>query len=305
LLESAEQQKLQVRDPNQRREDVTFTPAGHLLTRTARTTMRIPAIAVMVVLSIGTWILAVTPQPLRGSDARSEARTPVLVELFTSEGCSSCPPADRFLEKLDGQPVQGAEMIVLSEHVDYWNHIGWKDPYSASFYSQRQSAYANRFGLDSVYTPQMVVDGTSEFVGSNSGLADKAFRKALGVPKLPVHLSSISADASNTLHAHLETGALDASFGAREADVYVAVALNRAESQVSAGENAGHRLAHVSVVKSLTKVGALKQGQVLAQDVQLKLGPGSDSSGLRLIAFVQEPRQGRVLGAASVPVNTR
>ena len=168
-------------------------------------------------------------------------------------------------------------MIVLSEHVDYWNHIGWKDPYSASFYSQRQSAYAKRFGLDSVYTPQMVVDGTSEFVGSNSGLADKAFRKALGVPKLPVHLSSISADASNTLHAHLETGALDASFGSREADVYVAVALNRAESQVSAGENAGHRLAHVSVVKSLTKVGALKQGQVLAQDVQLKLGPGSDS----------------------------
>ena len=169
--------------------------------------MRIPAIAMMVVLSIGASILAVAAQPLRGSDAGSEARTPVLVELFTSEGCSSCPPADRFLEKLDGQPVQGAEMIVLSEHVDYWNHIGWKDPYSAGFYSQRQSAYARRFGLDSVYTPQMVVDGTSEFVGSNSGQADKAFRKTLGVPKLAVHLSSISADASNTLHAHLETEA--------------------------------------------------------------------------------------------------
>src|SRR2546428_4053652 len=79
-------------------------------------------------------------------------------------------------------------MIVLSEHVDYWNPIGWKDPYSARFYSERQSAYAKRFGLDSVYTPQMVVDGTSEFVGSNSGLADKAFAKALGIPKLPVHL---------------------------------------------------------------------------------------------------------------------
>jgi hypothetical protein len=273
-------------------------------TRTEKT-MKIPVVSVMVVLLIGTWILTLTPQPLHGSDAGSDVRTPVLVELFTSEGCSSCPPADRFLQTLDGQPIQGAEIIVLSEHVDYWNHIGWKDPYSASFYSQRQSAYANRFGLDSIYTPQMVVDGTSEFVGSNSGLADKAFRKALGVPKLPVRLSSISADASNTLHAHLETGALDASFGSREADVYVAVALNRAESQVSAGENAGHRLAHVSVVKSLTKVGALKQGQVLAQDVQLKLGPGSDSSGLRLIAFVQEPRQGRVLGAASMLVNTR
>jgi hypothetical protein len=267
--------------------------------------MKIPVVSVIVMLSVGAWILAFAPQRLHGADSDSNVRTPVLVELFTSEGCSSCPPADRFLEKLDGQPVQGAEMIVLSEHVDYWNHIGWKDPYSASFYSQRQSSYANRFGLDSVYTPQMVVDGTSEFVGSNSGLADKAFQKALRVPKLQVRLSSISSDASNTLHAHLETGTLDASFGSREADVFVAVALNRAESQVSAGENAGHRLAHVSVVKSLTKVGGLKQGQVLAQDVQLKLGPGSDPSGLHVVAFVQEARQGRVLGAASMLVNTR
>jgi hypothetical protein len=261
--------------------------------------MKMPILSAIVVLSLGACILALAPQPLRGSDVR----TPVLVELFTSEGCSSCPPADRFLQKLDEQPIQGAEMIVLSEHVDYWNHIGWKDPFSAGFYSERQSAYAKRFGLDSVYTPQMVVDGTSEFVGSNSALADKAFRKALGVPKLPVYLSSISAEASNTLRAHLETGALDASLGSRGADVYVAVALNRAESQVSAGENSGHRLAHVSVVKSLTKIGALKQGQGLTQDVRLKLEPGSDSRSLRLIAFVQEPRQGRVLGAASMLVS--
>ncbi|HXM22459.1 MAG TPA: DUF1223 domain-containing protein [Terriglobales bacterium] len=267
--------------------------------------MKIPVVSVAVVLSIGAWVLAFAPQPLRGSDAASDVCIPVLVELFTSEGCSSCPPADRFLQTLDGQPVQGAEMIVLSEHVDYWNHIGWKDPYSDSFYSQRQSAYAKRFGLDSVYTPQMVVDGTSEFVGSNSELADKAFRRALGVAKLRVHLSSVSADASNTLHAHLEIGVLDASFGSREAGVYFAVALNHAESQVSAGENSGHRLAHVSVVKSLTEIGALKQGQALAQDVQLKLEPGPDSRNLRLIAFVQEPRQGRVLGAASMLVSAQ
>lgn len=182
---------------------------------------------------------------------------------------------------------------------------GWKDPYSTSFYSQRQGAYAQHFGLESVYTPQMVVDGTSEFVGSSSGKADKAFRKALSAPKLPLRLSAISADASNILRAHLETGALDSSFGAREADVYVAVALNRAESQVSAGENSGHRLAHVSVVKSLTKIGTLNQGQVLTQDVHVTLEPGSDARNLRLIAFVQEPRQGRVFGAASMPVSAR
>jgi len=149
------------------------------------------------------------------------------------------------------------------------------------------------------------VDGTSEFVGSNSGLADKAFAKAFGIPKIPVHLSSISADASNTLHAHLATGTLEASFGSREAEVYVAVALNRAESQVSAGENAGHRLAHVSVVRSLVKIGVLKSGHALAQDVQLKLEPGSDSRNFRLIAFVQEPRQGRVLGAVSMLVSVQ
>jgi hypothetical protein len=264
-------------------------------------TIKAAFLSLLWVLSVTTWMLA------RGSDSIPQAKgpTPVLVELFTSEGCSSCPPADRFLEELDGQPIPGAEMIVLSEHVDYWNHIGWKDPYSAQLYSERQSTYARRFGLDSVYTPQMVVDGTSEFGGSNSELANKAFAKALRIPKIPAHFRSISVDTSNTLHARLEIGNLGVSFGPREAEVYIAVALNRAKSRVSSGENSGHILTHVSVVRSLMKIGSLKQGEFLAQDVHLKVEPGSDSHNLRLIAFVQEPGQGRVLGATSMPVSPR
>jgi hypothetical protein len=225
--------------------------------------------------------------------------SPVLVELFTSEGCSSCPPADALLQQLDrSQPVAGAQLIVLSEHVDYWNHIGWTDPYSSRSFSDRQSAYSDHFRLNSIYTPQMVVDGTTEFVGNDSRLATQAVQKALLQQKVPVRVSDVSVDTPNLLRAHVEAGALPETLKAPKADVYLVVALNHAESQVLRGENGGRRLTHVGVVQSLTKIGSLGIGKNFAQEVRVKLDSRTDLTNLRVIAFVQQTGQRGVLGAA-------
>ena len=191
-------------------------------------------------------------------------------------------------------------MIVLSEHVDYWNHDGWKDPYSSSFYTDRQGAYERRFGLESAYTPQMVVDGTEEFVGSDAAAAQKAFAREIEAVKLAVQLSSISVE-SNAIQAQVEAGPLPQK-SKSDADVYAVLALNHAESRVARGENAGRTLDHTAVVRSITRVGGIRPGQSFSQQINLKLEPVSGPDNLRLVVFVQESHQGRILGAAFAPL---
>jgi hypothetical protein len=234
-----------------------------------------------------------------GTDAPRSNSSPVLVELFTSEGCSSCPPADALLQELDRtQPVSGVELIVLSEHVDYWNHIGWTDPFSSRFFSDRQSVYAGRFGLASVYTPQMVVDGAVEFVGSDSHLVSQAIQKSLPVQKVAIRISGLSLDASKNLEVHIDADTLPETAKVRKADVYLVVALTHAESQVLRGENGGRRLSHVGVVHSLTRVGSFEAGKNFSQDIHLKLDSRTDPANIRVIAFIQQPGQKQVMGAA-------
>ncbi len=225
-------------------------------------------------------------------DEMTKPRQPVLVELFTSEGCSSCPPADALLEKLDyDQPVADAQIIVLSEHVDYWNHLGWKDPYSSAAFSARQVAYARRFGLDGPYTPQMVVDGTAEFNGSDARRAVEAIRQSVAAgAKTAIR---IKLDAAGD-GAAIEAGPLPAGT-AHQANVYLAYARETGTSDVLRGENSGRRLRHVSIVTEIQQIGTVSPNAAFSRQVRLHAIDGS--AGFRLVAFVQEPGSGRVLGS--------
>jgi hypothetical protein len=253
--------------------------------------------AVVVVPSILV-VRAQSPQSETKAPASVAPAHPVLVELFTSEGCSSCPPADALIEKMDAQPLAGLQLIVMSEHVTYWDHDGWKDPNSSSQLTDRQSAYEDALGFRTPYTPQIIIDGTSVLQMGDASQADGIFRKAAEVAMIPVRLENVSLDSGNTavLHARIAT---DANSGKHNADVYVALALNRVESQVLHGENGGRHLIHVAVVQQLVKVGKLEKGKSFNQQIDLKLKPGEDAKNLRIIAFVQEPGPGKVLGVTS------
>ncbi len=231
---------------------------------------------------------------------------PILVELFTSEGCSSCPPADALLEKMDAlQPVPGTQLIVLSEHVDYWNHDGWTDPYSSASITERQSAYVRVLRLNSPYTPQFLVDGTEELQAHNNQQVVQLLQKAASAPKVPMRLASVSVEPGNPaiVQGRVES---DVSSEKHKADVYVAIALDHAESQVARGENSGRHLSHVAVLTELTKVGKLEPGKSVGQDFRVKLKlPGPGPMNLRIVAFAQESGPGKVIGVVlkSVAVN--
>jgi hypothetical protein len=232
-----------------------------------------------------------------GAADNSAARVPVLVELFTSEGCSSCPPADRLLQVLDEkQPATGAELIVLSEHVDYWNSLGWKDPFSSSQYTARQQDYSNRYNLDGVYTPQLVVDGRYGFVGSDGHEASSAIQRAIRERKIPIAISNVARNG-NQVTARVESFA-DQNFKGARGVLYVALADNRQESHVARGENAGRSLAHVAVTRVLKQVGTIDLDSGSTKEIALPVQPGSVASGLRLVAFIQDPKSGHVLGVA-------
>lgn len=231
-------------------------------------------------------------------------RVPVLVELFTSEGCSSCPPADELLLQLDKtQPVSGAEIIVLSQHVDYWNRLGWADPYSAAEFSARQGGYSTAFNRDGVYTPQMVVDGRAEFVGSNGGRAREAIASAASAPKATITLSrSDSTENTGVVTLQARVDKLPAVSTGDTAEVLLAITESDLRSNVSRGENSGRRLTHTAVVRQLDVIGTAVGGKDVAFTASpvVTLSQDWKRANLRAVVFVQERQSRKVLGVAAV-----
>lgn len=238
--------------------------------------------------------------------AHEAARVPVIVELFTSEGCSSCPPADDVLARLGAtQPVRGVDVLALGEHVDYWNHLGWTDPFSSAAFTTRQSDYARVFGNRSVYTPQMVVNGRAEFVGSDWNRALASIAEAGRAPEANVAITRTPAE-SNSREVGLAIHVAHAGAGARgePIDVTLAITESGLESEVTRGENAGRRLRVGNVVRQLEVLpsSVAPDGRSIHATAHFQLESGWNRARLSAVAFAQERASRRILGSAQIPL---
>ena len=227
---------------------------------------------------------------------------PVLVELFTSQGCSSCPPADRLLAELAReQPVPGALIVPMSEHVDYWNRLGWTDPFSAAQFSDRQRTYAHAAGSRRIYTPQMMVDGRFGFVGSERKEALANIAKASMTPHADVTLEACDEpDSDREICRSVEIRDLPAVTESDTARLIYAVTESGIEVDVPTGENAGRELSHVAVVREMVDVGDITGEGTFSGRVAVTVDPEWQRENLRLVVFVQEQASRRVLGAGVV-----
>ena len=231
-------------------------------------------------------------------------RSPVIVELFTSEGCSSCPPADAVLARLQQtQPVAGAEVIALSEHVDYWNYIGWSDPFSSAAFSARQETYARAFGQqDRVYTPQMIVDGQTEFNGSSMNKALDAIAKAARSPKADVRIvipETTTQKDNQKVRLNVSVKNVPPVDRGDEVEVILALTEDKLSSNVTRGENSGRKLAHTAVVREMRALGRVDPAmKTFDSEKTVSVADGWKREDLRVVVFVQERAHRLVLGAA-------
>jgi hypothetical protein len=228
--------------------------------------------------------------------AQAKNKQPVLVELFTSEGCSSCPPADKALAMLRSeQPYANAEIITLAFHVDYWDRLGWKDDFSSKFFTQRQENYADSLQSDGSYTPQMIVDGRNEFVGSNLAKISLAMNAA---PKNEKGKIELNLEKESNLK--IKISELPAH---KDASINVAIAEDNLSTDVKRGENGGRKLEHDSVVRELKSIGSITSDQKSFEiETQLEFNTKWKRKDLRIVVFAQENASRKVIAVGQTSV---
>ena len=254
------------------------------------------------VFALSLFFLAVALKSYAASPGNSLNAAPssvAIVELFTSEGCSSCPPADALLRQINLKQTDAGQLIVgVSEHVTYWNNLGWKDPYSLPVFTDRQSVYASRLSLEGSYTPQMVLNGRDQFVGSDASALERALRNDAGREHFELRIvSSVPT-----------TEGIDVKFAftgnpSKPLDIIAVLADDTDRSNVLRGENSGRQLQHVSVARSMTRVATVRDDREHFVHVSFPEGfSTSNGTGHHLILFAQEQRQGAILGATTMPL---
>ena len=221
---------------------------------------------------------------------------PVVVELFTSQGCSSCPPADKLLADIGSDPTYAGRVIALSFHVDYWNRIGWEDPFSAPAWTERQNEYARALSLGNVYTPQAVVNGQQQFVGSDGA----EMRKAIATADSPLADVKVSASRDGARIRASVSATLAKAVDGPEYFVVVALTEREIKTRVLRGENSGRTLVNDHVVRRLeTPIRMIgKQGSTAEGTVTFDVDPSWGTDKLEVVAFVQDPMSMKIVGAA-------
>jgi len=228
----------------------------------------------------------------------------VLVELFTSEGCLSCPPADKLLMRLaEEQPVSGALIVPLSQHVDYWNSV-WTDPFSSSVFTDRQMSYHRALKTAAPYTPQMVVDGRFQLVGSRDELAQEVIAKAARTPKAIIQLQHGQPRLDNRVSIQVGLEAVDRSVAGGESELWIAMTEEGLESRVERGENAFRSLRHPPVVREIWPVETLSWPimKKTVFETVVKLDPSWSRPQLRIVAVLQDSTSRRILGVSQTKI---
>lgn len=249
---------------------------------------------------------AAATDPASATTTTDASRPVVVAELFTSEGCSSCPAADDLLrEWLATQPVPGVEIVGLSEHVDYWDRLGWRDPFSSPAFSARQSAYdAAVFRSHRVYTPQLVIDGHLEAIGSDAGTVRRAVVDAARHAKAHIDVSA-SPGGPDRLQVRVSVQVPPDVVRRGPADVMLAVTEDGLATRVVRGENGGRTLRHAAVTRTLTSAGMVPTDTAQSTlHMTVPLAPAWSVPNVRLVAFLQEHDSRRILGAGTVGLDT-